>query len=243
VLSYVVMLGPPHRRLISVPADRNGCVRADVCFEEWPYAPEEAWAQPCVQAAAHQPRQLRPKLRFAVGDSVVCLTAGSDGLDWPRRWSTGTVRELWHHQVGAPEGSAVPYAVALDRAAAGGWPRHATTIVLVHRDEHQQVRALALQPAGQCASGVALARFTQQSNPEHPPGWTDKVDQQTLRVRKERAIAEAVDASLASAATDAPQPPEEKARARPRPLYGLGAASEAMECYNPSSSTTSKDII
>ena len=91
LLPYVVMLDPPLKRLISVPADRNSCVRPDLCFEAWPDAPKEAWAQPCVKAANYKPPLKRLKLRFAVGDRVACLTGGPDGLDWPRRWSAGTI--------------------------------------------------------------------------------------------------------------------------------------------------------
>jgi hypothetical protein len=179
VLAFVVMLDHPHRRLISVPFDRNACVRADVCFEAWPHAPDEARAQPCVQAASRKAPLKLPDLRFAVGDRVACLTAGPDGLDWPRRWSAGTVQELWHRQAGAPERSAVPYTVALDFTAGS---QQTTTLVLVHQDEHHYVRALELQPASECPSGVALARFTTRRSQEH--GWVEKVDQQTQKARK-----------------------------------------------------------
>eukprot|EP01048_Picozoa_sp_COSAG05_P013324 COSAG05_NODE_1408_length_4964_cov_3.612950_1_plen_362_part_00 len=193
LLPYVVMLDKPHKRLISVPFDRNGCVRADVCFEAWPYAPDGAWAQPFAQAAARKAPLKRPKLRFEVGTRVACLTAGPDGLDWPRRWSAGTIQEHWHHQAGAPDGSAVPYAVALDSIVADGHitnqspqqqQKQKQKIVLVHQDEHQYVRALQHQPAGQCPSGIALARFT--TRPSDELGWVEKVDQQTQRVRKAR---------------------------------------------------------
>jgi hypothetical protein len=175
-LAYVVMLDPPHKRLISVPSDRNGCVRADVCFEAWPEGPPpEAQGQPCVQATSCNVPVVRPKLRFATDDRVACLTAGPDGLDWPRRWSAGTVMEVWHTQAGAA--SPVPYTVLLDTPH----PQQRPMTVLVHRDEHKYIRALAFQPAGECPSGVTLPRFTVLRSEEE---YVEKVDQQTLRKRK-----------------------------------------------------------
>ena len=181
-LPYVVMLDQPLKRLISVPSDHNNCVRADVCFGAWPHAHQDAWFEPFFKAAARKAPMKRPKLRFAVGDCVACLTAGSDGagLDWPRRWSAGTVLELWHRQAGVPEGSAVPYAVALT-------PQHMQQeqqqpqVVLVHQDDHQLVRLLEVQPPDECPSGTALSRFTTR---DQEPGWIEKIDQQTLRKRK-----------------------------------------------------------
>lgn len=129
----------------------------------------------------------RAQLRFAVGDRVVCLTAGPDGKDWPRRWSSGTVTALWPQPPRAPEGAAVPYAVTLDVSEDGA--EDAT--VLAHRDDHMYVRALELQCPGDCPSAQVLSRFTERHNEEK--GWRERVDQQTLVARKVARPAEWTD--------------------------------------------------
>ena len=198
IIPYVVALAAPHKRLISAPYDRNHCIRPDVCFEAYPDgAPIEAEHKPPARAAAFKaPRpERRPKLRFAIGDRVACLTAGPDGLDWPRRWSSGTVQKLWHRQAGAPEDdAAVPYAVELDTATPGNYAsadqphedklmnRH--VVVLVHQDEHQYVRKLEFQPPGPCPTGKALPRFS--ARPSKEEGWEERIDQQTVRMQKQQ---------------------------------------------------------
>lgn len=167
-LPYVVMLDKPFSRLISVPSDGSHCVRPDVCFADG------AKGGACAEAVAHGAGAKREAaLRFAVGDRVACLTAGPDGGAWPRRWSAGTVRELWPTPRGAAAGAAVPYAIELDSGALR---------VLAAGDDHLHVRSLDLQPEVACPAQRALSRFTVRQNAEK--GWDENVDQQTRRVRK-----------------------------------------------------------
>jgi hypothetical protein len=181
-LPYVVMLDRPLKRLITVPTDGNHCVRAEVCFVDGPAG------GPCAKAVSGSSTLKRAQLRFALGDRVACLTAGPDGTAWPRRWTAGTVSGLWHQPVGAREGAAVPYVVKLDAGTviSNGQERWEDVQyemnVLIHQDDHLYVRALEHQPAGDCPSSMALARFTVQYKEEK--GWTEKIDQQTLRSRR-----------------------------------------------------------
>ena len=166
-LPYVVMLDKPLSRLISVPSDGSHCVRPEVCFADG------AKGGACAEAVARGAGTKRAALRFAVGERVACLTAGPDGAAWPRRWSAGTVRELWPTPHGARAPAAVPYAIDLDSGALR---------VLAAVDDHMHVRSLELQPAEACPVQRALSRFTVRLNAEQ--GWDENVDQQTRRVRK-----------------------------------------------------------
>ena len=173
-LPYVVMLDAPLKRLISVPADANHCVRPELCFADGPAGGECAESVATTATRA----QASAKLRFDVGARVACLTAGPAGTQWPRRWSAGTVKALWHQPMAAVAGgSAVPYSVALDAP-----PGTAEPVVLVQQDDHNYVRALELQPVGVCAAATALTRFTERRDAGQ--GWLEKADQQTLRVRR-----------------------------------------------------------
>ena len=196
IIPYVVALAAPHKRLISAPFDRNNCIRPDVCFEAYAEgAPAEAEHKPPIRAAAFKAPspERRPKLRFAIGDRVACLTAGPDGLDWPRRWSSGTVQKLWHRQLGVPEGAAVRYAVELDTtpgnysSLADQSPtkeKPSPSVVLVHQDEHQYIRKLEFQPHGPWPTGLVLPRFS--TRPSQDEGWEEKIDQQTVRMVKQQ---------------------------------------------------------
>ena len=55
--------------------------------------------------------------------------------------------------------------------------------MLAHRDDYMYIRALELQPVCDCEDGVSVSRrFTTRHNAEK--GWDERVDQQTLVVRK-----------------------------------------------------------
>ena len=178
-LPYVVMLDPPIKELVSVPADAGFCVLPSVCFAESPAG------GPCAEKIASEATVTSPtrrrKLRFAVGDRVVCLCAGPDGTDWPRRWMAATVGALWHQPAGAADGAALPYVLDLDAVdTCGRWEQPEP--VLAHRDDCMYVRSLDLQPPGECANGVALQRFATRRHEEM--GVDERVDHQTLVVRK-----------------------------------------------------------
>ena len=174
-LPYIVQLEPPLKRLVAVPYDDPSHVRPEVCFAEEPYGGE------CAQAVSLATKKAAAEpLRFTVGARVACLTAGPDGTWWPRRWSAGTVRDIWY-KAEMSEG-VVPYAVALDQAGAPISPIQ-IQIVLCHRDEHLCVRALELQPPGECANATVLQRFTERHIEE--TGYVERIDQQTFGVRKQ----------------------------------------------------------
>ena len=193
-LPYVVMLDPPIKELISVPADADFCVLPSVCFAESPAG------GPCAEKIASEATARRPKLRFAVGDRVACLCAGPDGTEWPRCWSAGTIGALWHRPAGAAEGAALPYLVTLDAVdRCGRW--ESPEPVLAHRDDHMYVRALDLQPAGECANGTGLQRFTTRANATCAD-CRERVDHQTLVVRKVSAPASDSDDSSSDSDSD-----------------------------------------
>ena len=175
LLPYLVMLEPPMKRMIAVPYDAPSHMRPEVCFAECPAGGEPAQA---ISLSPLPPNLAgRKTLRFAVGARVACLTAGPDGSGWPRRWSAGTVRELWTQPKGGAAGAVVPYAVELDES-----PDSFGGTVLCHRDEHICVRSLDLQPVGECPNETVLQRFTERRNEQS--GCDERVDQETFGVRK-----------------------------------------------------------
>ena len=66
----------------------------------------------------------------------------------------------------------------------------AQKVVLCHRDDHLCVRALELQPAGDCPNETVLQRFTERTNEE--ADCVERVDQETFGMRNIRTIDQAV---------------------------------------------------
>ena len=84
-LPYVVKIDPPDARLISVPRDEYEVCRAEVCFGQ--RAGALLFTLFCLPL-----RKDRRKLRFGVGERVVCAVE-DESNDWTV-WRTGTVLDV-----------------------------------------------------------------------------------------------------------------------------------------------------
>mmetsp|Transcript_24092 Transcript_24092/g.64232 ORF Transcript_24092/g.64232 Transcript_24092/m.64232 type:complete len:331 (+) Transcript_24092:80-1072(+) len=140
-LPYLVKTDPlpglPSRN-ISVPLDEESCCIQEVCFD-----PQKQLH--LVKAAARVVAEYsKVKLRFSLGDRVVCrISNADDGLE---QWVAGVISEVWPKlpgvsfwELGGSTGhfpDAVPYRVDF---LSGAW-------VFGHRDDHTLVRAEGLQP-------------------------------------------------------------------------------------------------
>jgi len=123
---------------ISVPSDSN-----EVCIQETCFDPRKQLH--LVKAAASMVSETnKPRLRFAVGEKVVCRICSSpqDGLE---QWVAGEVSEIWPvlpgekawnmGEVAGEYPDVVPYKVTL----ASGW-------VFCHKDDHTLIRRENMQP-------------------------------------------------------------------------------------------------
>jgi len=186
-LPYVVKIDPPDARLISVPRDEYEVCRAEVCFGQ--RADALFFTLFCLPL-----RKDRRKLRFGVGERVVCAVE-DESNDWTV-WRAGTVLDVdcsiedeakarqGKPRQGAPssctrsgEVGRVPYRVQLD----------GSMCVLVHRDEHWLIRDLALQPEGarRAADGTrALKRLEKRpkAKSDDADEW-EAIDHMTRQVR------------------------------------------------------------
>jgi len=127
-------------RTISVPTDKDHCCTQEVCFDPI----EQLDLVRC--AASTIKGTKKPKLRFAVGDKVVCRIKSSpeDGLEV---WVAGFVSETWPSigdaswDMGPAAGKfpdVVPYKVDFS-SGSGKW-------VYCHRDDHTLIRREGMQP-------------------------------------------------------------------------------------------------
>ena len=169
VLPYVVKMDPPNSRLISVPKDNNGVIRAEVCFGQRRGA---LWFTRMSLPKVIRKGSQRTR-RFGVGDRVACAVEDATG-DFSD-WAAGTVAAL-DFPVEAEdgvEGGNAPYQVTLDNGAS----------VLVHQDEHWLLRDLALQPAGPriAADGT---RCVKRMEKRAAGDAIEMVDHVTRKVRK-----------------------------------------------------------
>lgn len=156
VLPYVVKLDRS-TRLISVPYDEDSVVRPECCFRN------AVLSRDCVAPGS---ASARLPLRFKVGDRVACLGESCDGQV---AWVAGSVRELWCDGGCDDPRLALPYLVACDDGAE----------LLCHRDAHELVRELQLQPAGP----APLAGSKRFSKREVGGGW-EHIDHMTRRIRR-----------------------------------------------------------
>jgi hypothetical protein len=124
VLPYVVEVDGSGR-LLSVPFDSDSFVRPECCFGD------AVLARDCVAPGSVSSRL---PLRFKVGDRVACLAESNDGQV---AWVAGSVRELWWGGWD-DDRLAIPYLIACDDGVE----------LLCHRDTHELIRELQLQPAG-----------------------------------------------------------------------------------------------
>merc|ERR1712194_326507 len=129
------------------------------------------------------PVHKRSKLRFAVGDSVVCrLKNAKDGLE---RWVKGKVSVAWPELPGPHDwdleiakgefAKEVPYKVDLsgsDSGIAGEW-------VYCHIDNHTLIRKAGLEP--QTRVKGTSKRLEERTLPD---GGKEKFDHQTSRGKR-----------------------------------------------------------
>jgi len=124
-------------RTISVPSDHDGCCVQEVCFESTQLGLVRS-------AASFVQENRKPKLRFALGDKVVCRIRNNpaDGLE---NWVAGVISEAWPSlgaatwDMGELSGKfpeTLPYKVDL---ALGNW-------VYCQRDDHTLIRREGMQP-------------------------------------------------------------------------------------------------
>lgn len=123
---------------ISVPRDLEEICVQEVCFDP------NTQLDLVKCAASLVPETKRPKLRFGVGDKIVCRVRNSpqDGLE---QWVPGVINEIWPALPGEEKwdmGDAsgkypdvVPYKINL----ASGW-------VFCHKDDHTLIRREGMQP-------------------------------------------------------------------------------------------------
>jgi len=162
VLPYVVKLDRS-TRLISVPYDEDSVVRPECCFRN------AVLARGCVAPGSVKSRL---PLRFKVGDRVACLSQSKDGQV---AWVPGSVRELWCGGGCDDDRLALPYLVVCDDGAE----------LLCHRDSHELIRELQLQPAGP-APLAGCKRFSKRFSKrwgEIDGGW-EHIDHMTRRIRR-----------------------------------------------------------
>jgi hypothetical protein len=141
VLPYLVKTDPLPglpSSTISVPEDDDVICVQEVCFDP-------TLQLHLVKAAAGQvPVESNKKLRFAVGDQVVCRTRNNpqDSLE---EWIPGTISEIWPQlpgeqkwDMGEVEGTfpdSVPYKI-----------EHASGWMYCHRDDYTLIRRDGMQP-------------------------------------------------------------------------------------------------
>jgi hypothetical protein len=138
LLPYLVKTDPLPgipTRTISVPSDSDNVCIQEVCFDPW----RELHL---IKAAAIQDK---PKLRFPVGEKVVCRirNTSSDGLE---QWVPGTISGTWPKLSGPMEWDMgdvsgrfpeqVPYSIDLESGK----------MLYCHRDDHTLIRRAGLEP-------------------------------------------------------------------------------------------------
>jgi len=144
ILPYLVKTDPLPGlpgRTISVPCDEEDTCTLEVCFD-----PASSLQLGLIKAAAAVLKEgSKPKLRFAVGESVVCRI-NNDPKDGLERWVPGMIDKLWPilpgektwdmFGVSGEYADSVPYEVALTSGRR----------VFCHRDDYTLIRREGLQP-------------------------------------------------------------------------------------------------
>jgi len=176
LLPYVVKTDPlpglPAKN-ISVPSDKDECCTQEVCFDP----ATELELVRC--AASPYTASKEPKLRFALGDKVVCRIRNSpvDGLE---NWVPGVISKIWPNigeatwDLGELSGKfpdVVPYKIDL---ASGRW-------VYCHRDDHTLIRREGLQPVTRVKGISKRMELVKEAD-----GSTFRVDHVTERRKRVR---------------------------------------------------------
>jgi len=154
---------------ISVPGDDDECCIQEVCFHPEKQLNLVKAIAPILAGAT------RPKLRFSLGDSVVCRVR-NDAADGLERWVDGTVGAEWPQLPGSRQwelngmcgeySAAVAYQVDL---TLGGW-------VYCHKDHHTLIRRKGWEPQ-QRVKGISTRLEVRKLE----DGGKEKVDHQTER--------------------------------------------------------------
>jgi len=157
---------------ISVPSDDDGCCTQEVCFDPSKQLHLVRAAAPILTGAT------RPKLRFGVGDGVVCRVPNepSDGLE---RWVEGTISVEWPELPGTRQWevngvrgeypAVVAYQVNL---TLGGW-------LYCHKDHYTLIRRKGWEPL-QRVRGVSKRMEVRTLE----DGGKEQVDHQTERRKR-----------------------------------------------------------
>jgi hypothetical protein len=139
LLPYLVKTDPLPgcpSRTISVPSDNDGCCTQEVCFEQLELVRSAA---PMVSESK------KPKLRFALGDKVVCRIR-NDPADGLESWVEGFVKEVWPNigkeswDLGEVKGDFPEMVAYKVERASGRW-------LYCHRDDHTLIRRENMKPA------------------------------------------------------------------------------------------------
>lgn len=156
---------------ISVPGDDDECCVQEVCFHPEKQLSLVKAVAPILTGAT------RPKLRFSLGDSVVCRVR-NDAADGLESWVHGTVSAQWPELPGSRKWelngmsgeypAVVAYKVNL---TLGGW-------VYCHKDHHTLIRRKGWEPQ-QRVKGIS----TRMEVRKLQDGSKEKVDHQTERCK------------------------------------------------------------
>ncbi|EJK75479.1 hypothetical protein THAOC_02794 [Thalassiosira oceanica] len=119
--AVAILFASGGRGLIGIPLEAKNITK-DTLMEHFPTIPVlTAWS--CGEDAEWPPYedsdmdeeekeqeiQQRPKLRFGVGQNVICRV----GPDPVNGWASGRVKELWYREPSWPESSWAPYKIEL----------------------------------------------------------------------------------------------------------------------------------
>jgi hypothetical protein len=166
-------------RTISVPSDSDRICIQEVCFDP------QSQLHLVKAAATAVPESSMPKLRFSVGEKVVCRIRNNPQDDL-EQWASGTIRQTWAKlpgeqtwELGGVSGkypAVVPYEVEI-----------ASGHVYCHRDTHTLIRREGMQPQTR-VRGISKRMELRQAE----DGSKERIDHMTER-RKRLATAELSD--------------------------------------------------
>lgn len=179
ILSYLVRTDPLPglpSRAISVPDDHDGVCKQEVCFDP-------SSELHLIKAAAESCK----KLRFAVGDDVVCRIG--NGADRLEQWVEGTVSKLWPKLPGELKWDMVAISGQYPEAVPYQVERCKGVSLYCHRDHHTLIRRKGMEPQTR-VRGISKRLEVRTTT----DGGKEKVDHVTER-RKRMAASDAGDSS------------------------------------------------
>eukprot|EP00747_Dinoflagellata_sp_TGD_P178909 gnl/TRDRNA2_/TRDRNA2_28803_c0_seq1.p1 gnl/TRDRNA2_/TRDRNA2_28803_c0~~gnl/TRDRNA2_/TRDRNA2_28803_c0_seq1.p1 ORF type:complete len:361 (-),score=51.06 gnl/TRDRNA2_/TRDRNA2_28803_c0_seq1:63-1145(-) len=180
ILPYLVKTDPNPglpSRTISVPNDSDNICRQEICFNPTSQMHLVKGAARTLPASK-KGGFIKPKLRFAVGDKVVCRIQSNpdDGLE---QWAPGSISEVWPNlpgelawDMGEVKGQfpeVVPYKVDM---SSGEW-------VFCHWDDHSLIRREGFEPLTR-VRGISQRMEVRTAK----DGTKEKVDHATERRKR-----------------------------------------------------------